>query len=102
VTFTRGIGHWRGIGSEPGTPIAHAFEQERRAARSTRLAAGTLACSRCDAPVAIGPGARSLSEQITCPFCDHGGALREFLSLTSPTRPARVVVRVAAPARQPR
>jgi hypothetical protein len=67
----------------------------RYRARSTQLAAGTLACPRCDAPVAPG---RPLSpaESITCPFCTHSGAVREFLSLKPPTRAARVVVRVYA------
>ena len=72
----------------------------RYRARSTRLAAGTLACPRCDAPVAP---ARPLSpaEWIACPFCAHAGAVREFLSLEPPTRPARVVVRVYAAQRKP-
>ena len=29
-----------------------------------------------------------------CPFCEHGGAVRDFLSLADPARPARVAVRV--------
>ena len=29
-----------------------------------------------------------------CPYCDHTAAVRDFLSLASPTRPARVAVRV--------
>jgi hypothetical protein len=72
----------------------------RYRARSTQLAAGTLACPRCDAPVAP---ARPLSpvEWIACPFCAHAGAVREFLSLELPTRPARVVVRVYAAQRKP-
>ena len=72
----------------------------RYRARSTQLAAGTLACPRCDAPVAP---ARPLSpaEWIACPFCAHAGAVREFLSLEPPTRPARVVVRVYAAQRKP-
>jgi hypothetical protein len=72
----------------------------RYRANSTQLATGTLACPRCDAPVAP---ARSLTpaESIACPFCGHADAVREFLSLTPPTRPARVVVRVYAPQRKP-
>ena len=72
----------------------------RYRARSNRLAAGTLACPRCDAPVAP---ARPLSptEVIACPFCGHRGAVRAFLSLAPPTRPARVVVRVYATRRTP-
>jgi hypothetical protein len=29
-----------------------------------------------------------------CPFCRHDGAVRDFLSLAAPSRPARVEVRV--------
>lgn len=60
--------------------------------QSGRLGAGTLACRRCDAPVAIGPGRRSPRAELTCPYCSHSGPLRDFLSLAAPTRPARVVV----------
>jgi hypothetical protein len=72
----------------------------RYRAQSTRLATGTLACPRCDAPVAP---ARPLSpaDRIACPFCAHAGAVREFLSLAPPTRPARVAVRVYAAQRKP-
>ena len=72
---------------------------EIRPARSTVLATGTLACPRCDAPVAPGPVPLRPAEPLACPFCAHDGAVRDFLSLGAPSRPARVVVRVAAPAR---
>jgi len=39
---------------------------------------------------AVGP-----AEALACPFCLHSGAVRDFLSLAEPTRPARVEVRVA-------
>jgi hypothetical protein len=61
--------------------------------RAWRLGTGTLACPRCDAPVALA-GAASPAEPLACPFCSHGGALRDFLSLAEPTRPTRVEVRV--------
>jgi hypothetical protein len=68
----------------------------RYRARSTLVAVGTLACPRCDAPVA--PARRlSPAEVIACPFCVHRAAVREFLSLHAPTRPARVVVRAYVP-----
>ncbi len=70
-------------------------EQKRPAARSSRLGAGTLACGRCDAPVAIGPEPVSVLEQLVCPYCRHRAPVRDFLSLALPTRPARVVVRVS-------
>jgi hypothetical protein len=66
----------------------------RYRARSTQVATGTLACPHCDAPVAPA-GPLSPAEWIACPFCAHGGPVRDFLSLEPPTRPARVVVRVA-------
>ena len=69
-------------------------EEERRAARSSRLATGTLACPRCDAPVALAGRRLAPSSPLACPYCEHGGVLREFLSLAVPARPARVVVRV--------
>jgi hypothetical protein len=72
----------------------------RYRARSTQLATGTLACPRCDAPVAPA-GPLSPAEWIACPFCAHAAPVREFLSLARPTRPARVVVRVYAAQRKP-
>ncbi|MBV8956514.1 MAG: hypothetical protein JO153_14090 [Solirubrobacterales bacterium] len=80
---------WRAI-----TQTAGAHAEERRLAPAGRLGTGTLACSRCDAPVALG-GPVSPSAGITCPFCGHGARVRDFLSLALPTRPARVQVRVA-------
>ena len=70
-------------------------EQKRRSVRSGQLAAGTLACDRCDAPIAIGPGPVSIADQLTCPYCRRRGPVRDFLSLALPTRPAHVVVRVS-------
>jgi hypothetical protein len=67
--------------------------EERRSDRWV-LAVGTFACPQCDAPVSPGPRAVSPSDRVACPFCAHAGAAREFLSLSSPARPARVTVRV--------
>jgi hypothetical protein len=90
VAFHRGID-----GSDPvrGERIGRLHE-EHRLARSRLLATGTLACPRCDAPVS--PGSQSLSpaEPLGCPFCGHGAAVRDFLSLATPTRPARVEIRL--------
>jgi hypothetical protein len=99
MSFARGIGTSTPAGSSPPARVAGALEQERRTSRSGRLATGTLACRRCDAPVDIGADPRSLTETLTCPFCRHQGPVRDFLSLALPTRPTRVVVRVAQPAR---
>ena len=71
-----------------------AVEEERRATRSTRLALGTLACPDCDAPVALAGRRLAPAAALNCPYCGHAGALRDFLSLEVPVRPARVEVRV--------
>lgn len=80
---------------QDGRPVGRIVQEERRRARTTHLARGTLACPSCDAPV--GP-ARPLSpaEEIACPYCGHGAAVRDFLSLATPTRPAHVDVRIVA------
>jgi hypothetical protein len=65
--------------------------QERRAVIAGRLGVGTLACARCDAPVALGGEPRPLTDRLTCPFCGHSGPARDFLSL-GVSRPARVAV----------
>jgi hypothetical protein len=72
--------------------------RERRAVNARRLGIGTLACSHCDAPLAIGGEPTALTDELTCPFCDHTAPARDFLSLTPPSRPARVVVWVTRPA----
>jgi hypothetical protein len=67
--------------------------EERRSIRARPLAIGTLACPHCDAPVVLSTAVEP-ADWIGCPFCLHTGAARDFLSLTPPTRPARVIVRV--------
>jgi hypothetical protein len=66
---------------------------EQRIRRSDRLATGTLACPACDAPVAPA-GRMTPAQALGCPYCGHAGAVRDFLSLAAPARPARVAVRV--------
>jgi hypothetical protein len=88
VTFQRGMD-----GGDPGRPDPVAGEHELRIARTRQLAAGTLACPACDAPVALAAPARP-RDRLLCPYCRHAGAVRDFLSLEPPTRPARVVVTV--------
>jgi hypothetical protein len=81
--------------------------EEHRDARAWRLATGTLACPGCDAPVAPARRPMSPAEPLSCPVCLRAGAVRDFLSLAAPARPARVEVRVvlrrgaAPPARRP-
>jgi hypothetical protein len=90
VTFRRDL---------DGSERAHLYE-EHRAGRSTRLGTGTLACPRCDAPVAPGSAPLAPRDPLSCPYCHHGGAVRDFLSLDAPARPARVEVRVLPGARR--
>jgi hypothetical protein len=73
--------------------VAGRYER-RRAVASWQMATGTLACPACDAPVLPAAGGMSPPDSLSCGFCDHAGAVRDFLSLGEPTRPARVVVRV--------
>jgi hypothetical protein len=70
--------------------------EERRLGHSGRLATGTLACPHCDAPVALAGPARP-DDRLGCPYCRHVAALRDFLSLAAPSRPARVAVTVRFP-----
>jgi len=80
-------------GAEPirGERIGRLHEEHQRQTRV--MALGTLACPRCDVPISP---ARPLSpaEPLLCPYCLHDGAVRDFLSLTSPGRPAVVEVRI--------
>jgi hypothetical protein len=92
VAFQRGIDSSEPIRPEPVSDLAGSHE-ERRNARG-HLASGTLACPRCDAPVAPGAGYLTPAGPLGCPYCGHAAAVRDFLSLSEPTRPARVVVRV--------
>lgn len=67
---------------------------EERRMRSGQLATGTLACPLCDAPVALAGAFAGPGDALGCPYCDHAGAVRDFLSLGEPSRPARVTVRI--------
>lgn len=86
----------RGIdGSDPArTDPVTGVEEERRLAPTSRLAAGTLACPGCDAPVALTEGPLTPAHPLACPFCEHTGAVREFLTLGEPSRHTHVEVHV--------
>lgn len=83
-------------GSDPlrSERIAHVAGDEERRIAPSRVAEGTLACPDCDAPVALTGGPVAPADQLACPFCGRDGSVRDFLSLTRPTRPTRVVVRI--------
>jgi hypothetical protein len=87
-------------GAEPirGERIGRLHEERQQ--RTQVMAVGTLACPRCDVPVSP---TRPLSpaEPLLCPYCAFDGAVRDFLSLGTPARPAVVEIRIrsASPAR---
>jgi hypothetical protein len=81
-------------GSDGARRDTVAPRRELRLGRTSQIATGTLACPGCDAPVHPGPHAVSPAAPIACPFCGESGAVRDFLSLSRPTRPAHVVVRL--------
>jgi hypothetical protein len=72
----------------------HEFLEPRRSIRPWELGVGTLACPDCDAPVSPGDGVLSPADPIGCPYCASAGFVRDFLSFESPSRPARVTVRI--------
>jgi uncharacterized paraquat-inducible protein A len=92
MAFHRGIDGSDPVRSEPVGGVAGAHEH--RPATRGRLASGTLACPECDAPVALLRGPVAPTDALNCPYCRHTAAVRDFLSLAHPTRPARVAVRV--------
>jgi hypothetical protein len=99
-TYTRPVSISRGFDAEPVRPDPvgrmSGTEEERRVTRTSQLATGTLACPRCDAPVAVA-GPVGPADALRCPYCRHAAPVRAFLSLAAPTRPARVAVRVVHP-----
>jgi hypothetical protein len=80
------------VRAQPVTRLGR-VDADPRAATVSTLGTGTLACPACDAPVAIA-GSRRPHDALSCPYCGRAGALRDFLSLATPTRPARVEIRV--------
>lgn len=89
--------HGNSEGSDPlrPQPIRRLQNAEDyRLAHASHLGSGTLACPRCDAPVVLGLSPAAPSDPMSCPYCHHAGAVRDFLSLESPSRPAHVEVRV--------
>lgn len=98
MSLHRGIGGSGPLEPDPVGGLSGA-EEIRRVERSSVLATGTLACPACDAPVAVTTGRLTPRDAMTCPYCAHAGAVRDFLSLGEPTRPTRVQVRVVVPAR---
>jgi hypothetical protein len=93
MSLQRGIDGAEPLRFEPVARLDGTYEL-RRSELPWRLGTGTLACPRCDAPVS--PGDRPLvpRHRVACPYCDHAAPVRDFLSLATPARPARVEIRV--------
>ena len=84
--------HRDGADPIPGDRVGRTHQEIR--VRSRVVAAATLACPRCDAPVAPGERPLTPAEPIQCPFCGEAGRVRDFLSLAAPTRAAHVEIRI--------
>jgi hypothetical protein len=96
VSFSRSFDA-SGSGSADQTRrLTAVHEAKRRSTDARQVGVGTLACARCDAPVALAAGPHSPGQPLSCPFCAHHAPLREFLSLAAPARPARVVITLRA------
>ncbi|MFL5846231.1 MAG: hypothetical protein ACJ762_16205 [Solirubrobacteraceae bacterium] len=65
---------------------------EQRPGQALPVATGSLACPDCDAPIMLAPGRHGPSAPVACTWCGRDGAVRDFLSLAQPTRPARVII----------
>jgi hypothetical protein len=88
VSFERGFSDSEPVGRQARS------RADRRDAHVGVMGAGTLACPTCDAPIAPGPRPLTPAEPLACPVCLHLGPVRDFLSLATPARPARVQVRL--------
>lgn len=95
MSFTGAIEGSRYSATRPRARVAIAQEEERRGALSERIGTGTLACARCDAPIAIQDRRLAPSDELACPYCAHQGRVHEFLSLAAPARATKVVIRLA-------
>ena len=92
VALHRGIDGSEPLRPQPVERLAGAREI-RPDQRSWVMARGTFACPACDAPVAPS-GPMSPADPVACPYCDHPGTVRDFLSFETPTRAAHVELRV--------
>jgi hypothetical protein len=93
MSLQRGFDGAEPLRFEPVARLDGTYEL-RRSGLPWRLGTGTLACPRCDAPVAPGDTPLAPADAVACPYCDHGARVRDFLSLADPARPARVEIRV--------
>lgn len=99
-TYTWAVRFDRAFGG--GDPAGRRARDLRPDARTGVIARGTLACPDCDAPTSPGPVPLDPVDVLHCPVCWRSGPVREFLSLKTPRRPARVEVRLVLRAGRPR
>jgi hypothetical protein len=92
VGILRGSDGFDPVRAQPVTRLGRA-DADPRAGTVSTLGTGTLACPDCDAPIFIA-GPHRPHDALSCAYCGRGGALHEFLSLATPSRPARVEVRL--------
>ena len=88
--------HRPGDGSDPLDIASRGStsHEERRDTRTTKLASGSLACPRCDAPP-LPPRQMLLpADEIACGYCLHAAPVRDFLTIGDPVRPTVVSVHV--------
>jgi hypothetical protein len=83
-----------GARADRAQPVERLAGHHERREAAWHVASGTFACPACDAPVLPDPAGMAPRDPFSCGYCRHSGAVRDFLSLGQPTRPARVSVRV--------
>jgi hypothetical protein len=85
------------VGIQRGRPDSRpeevpGFHEERRSWRSGFVGTGSLACPRCDAPAPLLSEPAGPTSLLGCPYCEHTGAVRDFLTFGEPLRAPRVNV----------
>src|ERR1700760_4647123 len=70
------------------------LREERRSRRTSWMGVGSLSCPVCDAPTPLLESPATPQTAFGCPYCDHAGPVRDFLSLAEPLRAPRVNVYV--------
>lgn len=93
MAFQRGVDGADPTRRDRAARVEGSYEEHRHG-RAWWLGTGTLACPTCDAPIALTSQPLGPTDRLDCPYCSHSAPLRDFLSLSQPTRPTRVSLRV--------
>ena len=87
------------VDPDSGERLPRQLEKRRAAAAGGTGAShpghASVPCPRTPA------GPMSPGDALGCGYCGHAGAVRDFLTMGLPNRPARVTVRLVAPAATP-